>query len=169
MFDLYQYHDKSAQDDESVTTENIMQTVAHILQAKDDATVHVISPYATVLDAIKQMAEHDVGALLVVDAGRIIGIVSERDYARKIVLKGRASDTTTVSEIMTSPVMTVHPSQTNEECMALMTENRFRHLPVMKDGNLIGIISIGDLVKDIISEQQFTIRQLEYYISGARA
>jgi CBS domain-containing protein len=167
---LDQYHPaNTAEDDSAPQRRPAMQTVAHILHSKKDKTVHSITPDATVLDALKRMAEHEIGALLVIDTGRIVGIISERDYARKVALKDRTSATTSVSEIMTSPVMYVRPTQTNEECMALMTENRFRHLPVVEGNRLIGLISIGDLVKDIISEQQFTIRQLEHYISGARA
>jgi CBS domain-containing protein len=99
---------------------------------------------------------------------KIVGIITERDYARKIVLIGRSSKETAVRDVMTSPVMYVRPDQTNEECMALMTDNRVRHLPVMDSGKLIGLISIGDLVKDIIAEQKFTIQQLEHYIMGDR-
>lgn len=146
-----------------------MKPVAQILQAKKDKTVYSISPDGTVLDALKVMAEREVGALLVMDGQKIVGIVTERDYARKVVLMGRISRDTPVREIMSAPVMYVRPSQSNEDCMALMTENRLRHLPVMDDGNLVGLISIGDLVKDIISEQKFIIEQLEHYIRGERA
>lgn len=145
-----------------------MKSVAQVLQAKADKTVYTISPNASVLDALKQMAERGVGALLVMEDSRIAGIISERDYARKMVLAGRGSHDTPVREIMSSPVMYVRPEQTNEECMALMTENRLRHLPVVENGVLIGLISIGDLVKDIISEQKFIIDQLEHYIRGER-
>lgn len=143
-----------------------MKSVAHVLQSKSDHSVYTISPNASVLDALKQMAERGVGALLVMDGERIAGIISERDYARKMVLLGRASHETPVRDLMSSPVMYVRPDQTNEECMALMTENRLRHLPVVENGKLIGLISIGDLVKDIISEQKFIIEQLEHYIRG---
>ena len=112
------------------------------------------------------MALKNIGALLVVEAGKVVGIVTERDYARKIALLERVSKDTPVSEIMSSPVMYVHPQQTCEECMALMTENRLRHLPVISAGELVGLISIGDLVKDIISQQRFIIEQLEHYIAG---
>jgi CBS domain-containing protein len=115
------------------------------------------------------MAEKNIGALLVLEGERIAGIVTERDYARKIVLLGRSSKQTSVGDIMSSPVMYVRPDQTNEECMALMTDNRMRHLPVVDQGKLLGLISIGDLVKDIISEQKFIIEQLEHYIAGDRA
>lgn len=145
-----------------------MKSVAQVLQAKADKTVYTITPNASVLEALKQMAECGVGALLVMEGTRIAGIISERDYARKMVLAGRGSHDTPVREIMSSPVMYVRPEQTNEECMALMTENRLRHLPVVENGALIGLISIGDLVKDIISEQKFIIDQLEHYIRGER-
>jgi CBS domain-containing protein len=145
-----------------------MQSVAHILKGKKEHAVHTIAPSATVFDAIKQLAERGIGALLVMDSEQVVGIVTERDYARKVELKGRSPKDTLVRDIMTSPVMYVRPDQTNEQCMALMTENRLRHLPVMENGKLIGLISIGDLVKDIISEQQFIIQQLEHYIRGER-
>jgi len=119
-------------------------------------------------DAVKLMAEKDVGALLIMEGEMIVGMVSERDYARKIVLIGRSSKETPVRDIMTCPVMYVGPQQSTEECMALMTEKRVRHLPVLDNGKLIGLISIGDLVKDIISEQNFLIEQLQYYITGDR-
>jgi CBS domain-containing protein len=121
-----------------------------------------------VFDAIKLMADKNIGALLVMEGEGVAGIITERDYARKIVLMSRSSKETPVREIMTSAVMYVRPDQTSEECMVLMTENRLRHLPVIDDGRLLGIISIGDLVKDIIAEQRFTIEQLEHYISGER-
>jgi CBS domain-containing protein len=143
-----------------------MHTVAQVLQSKQHQTVYSIPPTAMVLDAIKLMAEKAIGALLVIENERIVGIITERDYARKVVLSGRTSSETPVRAIMTSSVMYVRPSQTNEECMALMTENRIRHLPVIENDKLIGIISIGDLVKDIISEQKFVIDQLEHYIRG---
>jgi len=114
------------------------------------------------------MAERSIGALVVTEGAKIVGIVSERDYARKVVLHGRSSENTLVRDIMSSPVMYVRPDHTNEDCMALMTENRLRHLPIMEKGELLGLISIGDLVKDIISEQQFIIDQLEHYIRGER-
>ena len=146
-----------------------MKTAADILKSKADNTVHTIAPTASVLDAVKRMAEKNIGALLVVEGERVVGIVSERDYARKIVLLARSSRDTPLREIMSAPVMYVRPDQSSEECMALMTENRLRHLPVMDGERLIGLVSIGDLVKDIISEQKFIIEQLEHYISGQRA
>lgn len=146
-----------------------MKTVAQILKSKQNQSIFTIPPSAKVLDAIKMMADKSVGALLVTEGEKIVGIVTERDYARKVILMGRSSADTSVRDIMTSSVMYVRPNDTNEQCMALMTENRLRHLPIMENGKLIGIISIGDLVKDIISEQQFIIQQLEHYIMGRPA
>lgn len=143
-----------------------MKTAAEILKSKPDHAVYTIASTATVLDAVTLMARKGIGALLVMDHEKIVGIVTERDYARKVILLGRASKETPVRVIMTSEVMYVCPGHTSEECMALMTENRVRHLPVMDDGRLVGLLSIGDLVKDIISEQRFTIEQLEHYIRG---
>jgi CBS domain-containing protein len=143
-----------------------MTSVAHILKSKPDQTVHTITPAAPVFDAVRLMAEKGIGALVVMENGKIVGMVTERDYARKIVLLARSSRDTPVRDIMTSAVMYVRPDQTSEECMVLMTENRLRHLPVMGGGELIGLVSIGDLVKDIISEQKFIIEQLEHYITG---
>ena len=144
-----------------------MKTAAQILRSKPDQTVHTVEPTATVYDAVKLMADKNIGAL-VVERGKVVGIVTERDYARKIVLTARSSRDTSLSDIMSSPVMYVRPEQTSEECMALMTEYRLRHLPVMDSGQLIGLISIGDLVKATICDQQFIIEQLEHYISGQR-
>jgi len=146
-----------------------MHTVAQILKTKPVQTVYRIEPTATVLEALKQLADKRVGALLVMDGEQIVGIVTERDYARKVDLLGRSAQDTAVSEIMTSTVMYVRPDHGNEQCMALMTENRLRHLPVISGGKLVGLLSIGDLVKDIISEHQFIIEQLEHYIQGERA
>ncbi len=146
-----------------------MTVVADILKAKGDAVVHSIGPDDSVFDALQRMADKGIGALLVMEGDRIVGIVTERDYARKIALKGRTSTLTQVRDVMTTSVMFVKPVQTSEECMALMTDNRLRHLPVIKDDKLIGLISIGDLVKHIISEQKFVIEQLEQYISGQQA
>jgi CBS domain-containing protein len=142
-----------------------MTTVARILESKPDRTVYTIRPDASVFEAIKLMAEKGIGALLVTDAEKIVGIVTERDYARKVILRSRSSLETPVRDIMTAAVLYVRPGQTSEECMALMTGNRLRHLPVLDDGRLVGIVSIGDLVKDIISEQKFIIEQLERYIT----
>ena len=146
-----------------------MKTAANILKSKPDQTVHTITPTASVFDAVKLMAEKNIGALLVMEGEKVVGIITERDYARKIVLMARASKETPVRDVMTSSVMYVRPDQTSEECMVLMTENRLRHLPVMNGDKLIGLISIGDLVKDIISEQKFIIQQLEHYITGERS
>ena len=145
-----------------------MKPVAQILKSKLDQTVYTIAPTASVFDAVKLMAEKNIGALVITEGEKIVGIVTERDYARKIVLMGRSSKDTPVRDIMTSSALYVRPDQANEECMALMTENRFRHLLVMDGGKLIGLVSIGDLVKDIISEQKFIIQQLEHYITGER-
>ena len=145
-----------------------MNTIANILRSKADSAVHSIRPDASVFEAVQLMALKNIGALLVTENDQIVGIVTERDYARKIVLLARSSKDTPLRDIMTTAVMYVRPDQTCEECMALMTENRVRHLPVMMDGKLIGLISIGDLVKHIISEQKFVIEQLEHYISGQR-
>jgi len=145
-----------------------MKSVAQILKAKAEQKVHAVTPATPALEAIKLMAEKNIGAVLVLHEGKIAGIVSERDYARKIVLMGRSSEATPVREIMSAPVMYVRPEHTNEECMALMTDNRLRHLPVMDGDKLLGLISIGDLVKDIISEQQFIIKELQHYIAGDR-
>jgi CBS domain-containing protein len=145
-----------------------MKTVGDILKTKASHQVHTIAPDASVLDAIKSMAEYGIGALIVMENDEIVGIVTERDYSRKVILMNRSSSTTPVRDIMTSNVIYVRPADSNEECMALMTEKRLRHLPVMEDGRLVGMVSIGDLVKDIIQEQEFIITQLERYISGVR-
>ncbi len=145
-----------------------MTIVAEILKSKADPTVHTIGPDESVLDALQRMSDKGIGALLVLQDGGIVGIVTERDYARKIALKGRTSALTLVRDVMSTSVMVVHPSQTSEACMALMTDNRLRHLPVIDEGKLMGLISIGDLVKDIISGQKFVIEQLANYITGHR-
>ena len=145
-----------------------MKSVAYILKSKADAGVYSIAPAASVFDALKLMAEKNIGSLLVIEGDAIVGIVTERDYARKVALLGRSSPLTQVREVMTAAVMFVGPEQTSDHCMALMTGHRLRHLPVVEDGKLMGVISIGDLVKDIISEQQFIIEQLERYITGER-
>jgi CBS domain-containing protein len=140
-----------------------MKTVRQIIEAKTHKVL-AISPDATVYDALKLMAERDVGALVVMDGERLAGIFSERDYARKVILHGKASKDTTVREIMTEKVLCVRPEQTMDQCMALMTDKRVRHLPVLDHKHVIGVISIGDVVKEVISEQQFMIEQLEQYI-----
>ena len=145
-----------------------MKSVAHILKSKTDSTVYTITPTASVFDALKLMAEKSIGALVVTEGEQVVGIITERDYARKVILMARSSKDTPVRGIMTSSVMYVRSDNTSEECMLLMTENRLRHLPVMDGGKLVGLVSIGDLVKDIISEQKFIIEQLEHYITGER-
>lgn len=140
-----------------------MKTVKQLLDAKGRET-HTIGPDARVIDALKLMAEKGVGALIVTDGGRLAGVISERDYARKVILQGKSSHEIAVRDIMTDKVVTVQPRHTVEECMALMTEKRIRHLPVLEGGRLIGVLSIGDLVKEVIAEQEATIRQLESYI-----
>jgi CBS domain-containing protein len=145
-----------------------MTTAAQIINSKPDKTIYTTTPAASVFDAVKLMAEKSIGALVVMEGETVVGLITERDYARKIVLMARSSKETPVRDIMTSPVMYVRPDQTSEECMVLMTENRVRHLPVMDKDKLSGLISIGDLVKDVISEQKFIIQQLEHYIAGDR-
>jgi CBS domain-containing protein len=142
-----------------------MKTVRELLQAKG-YEIWSVTPDDSVYDALRLMADKNVGAVLVTDAGNLVGILSERDYARKVILKGRTSKDTLVREIMTEKVVYVRPDQTTDECMALMTNKRVRHLPVIEDDRLIGIISIGDVVKAIMSEQEFMIQQLENYITG---
>jgi CBS domain-containing protein len=142
-----------------------MKTVAEVLSGKDPE-LHTIGPDASVLDALRVMAEHEVGALPVVDGGRLVGLISEREYARKVILLDRSSRTTPVRDIMMTRVPCVEPGRTVEECMALMTDKRVRHLPVLEGGELVGLVSIGDLVKAIIDEQQFIIEQLELYIAS---
>ncbi|MEX8495217.1 CBS domain-containing protein [Sphaerotilus sp.] len=141
-----------------------MSTVAQILSSKPSQTVHTVAPSASVRDAIDVMARQRIGSLLIVEGTRILGIFTERDYAHKVEVRGRTSTGTPISEVMTPDVIFVTPTTTSQECMALMTDRRLRHLPVMDQGTLVGLISIGDLVKDIISEQQFVIAQLERYI-----
>lgn len=140
-----------------------MKKVRDILQVKGNV-VWSIGPTDSVYDAMKIMADKEVGALLVMEADRVVGIISERDYARKVILEGRSSRTTEVREIMTPRVAYAEPDQGVEECMAVMSEKRIRHLPVIDEGRLCGVISIGDLVKSIINEQKFIIEQLERYI-----
>lgn len=127
-------------------------------------TLYCVEPEDPVLEAIRQMAEHHVGALLVMRGTELQGIISERDYARKVILHGRSSAETPVWQIMSSPVITVTPDQSVQDCMQLMTSNRVRHLPVVEGGRVVGMISIGDLVKAVIEDQQQTIEQLESYI-----
>jgi CBS domain-containing protein len=141
------------------------KNVGHILQDKGSETWCVV-PDASVYEALEIMADKNVGALVVVEHGRIVGILSERDYARKVILAGFGSKEMTVAEIMTPDPITVGPDASVTECMELMTDNRFRHLPVVVDGDLVGVISIGDVVLAVIAEQRFLIAQLESYITG---
>ena len=142
-----------------------MKTVAELLKAKP-ARVVKVRPDQSVLEAIKILAQEDIGAAIVMTGDRLAGIFSERDYTRKVILKGRASDSTRVEEIMTANVIVVNPRTRARECMALMTEKNIRHLPVVDEGRVIGMVSIRDIVSDIIADQDFTIEQLEHYISG---
>ena len=142
-----------------------MKLVKQLLEAKGHDVLS-ISPDASVLDAVKLMAQKGVGALIVMEGSTLAGMVSERDYARKIILKGRSSDTTTVREVMTAEVVTTTGEESVEKCMNMMTDSRIRHLPVIDDGAVTGIISIGDLVKAVIADQKEEIEHLEHYISG---
>lgn len=144
-----------------------MKKIKELLREKG-GSVWSIGPDASVYDAIAMMAERNIGALLVMEGDRLVGVMSERDYARKVILAGRASKDTKVGDVMTSRVIFADPTETVEECMALMTDKHIRHLPVMEDGELLGLVSIGDLVKEVIAEQKFMIKQLEHYISGGR-
>jgi CBS domain-containing protein len=143
-----------------------MYAVRDILRSKGD-DIWSIAPEATAYEALQIMSEKDMGALLVIDGGKLVGIFSERDYARKVILKGKYSKETPVSELMTSEVSSIDPASTIKDCMALMTAKRIRHLPVMANERLIGIVTIGDVVNQMISDQEFTIRQLEKYIAGS--
>ncbi|MGD8553757.1 MAG: CBS domain-containing protein [Anaerolineales bacterium] len=140
-----------------------MRTIEHVLRTKGD-TIFSTSPEATVFDALHMMAEYNVGALLVYSGEQLVGIVSERDYARKIVLKGRTSRETTVSEIMSSPLITANVSMTVRECLERMTSHHVRHMPVLRENEIVGIVSMGDLVSAIISEQEILIQKLEKHI-----
>jgi len=142
-----------------------VKLVKHLLDKKGR---HIISIKSsdTVLDALRLMGEKNIGSLAVIEDGELLGIMSERDYARKVIVKGRASDSTPVGDIMTANVFTTTASETVNDCMALMTEHKIRHLPVVEDNTVISMISIGDLVEAIIADQQEEIEQLEHYISG---
>jgi CBS domain-containing protein len=141
------------------------ETIAMILAAKG-SEIFAIPPDSNVFEAIALMAEKQIGAVLVMSGPALLGIVSERDYARKVILQGRSSKETKVSEIMTCSVVTVETADTVEDCMRIMTQRRIRHLPVLESGQLVGLVSIGDLVKALISSQAFTIQQLESFIAG---
>lgn len=142
-----------------------MKLVNHLLDKKGRQVI-AVAPDASVLDAIRVMAEKGIGAVVVMDGDRLAGILSERDYARKVIIKGRSSETTRVADIMTKEVLTTNGSQTVNQCMNTMTEHKVRHLPVVENDEVVGVISIGDLVQAIISDQQEEIQQLEHYISG---
>ena len=142
-----------------------MRNVRHLLEAKA-SEVYSIGPDAPMIDAIRLMAEKRIGALLVLDGGRLAGIVSERDYARKIILQGRSSKTAAVREVMTTDLRTVGPEDTAEHCMELVIDQRVRHLPVVADGRVLGVVSIGDLVKAVIEDQQAELVQLQRYIES---
>ena len=141
-------------------------TTAHDILRYKGHTVHSVRPDDSVLSALGVMAEHDIGAVLVCEGDQLLGILSERDYARKVALMGRASRDSPVRAIMTASIVVIPPNRTVEECMALMTERRCRHLPVVENGHVVGLVSIGDLVKATIDEQEFSINQLKNSIAG---
>jgi CBS domain-containing protein len=142
-----------------------MTTIRQLLHEKGHK-IHSVGPDSTVYDAIRKMADENIGSLVVMEGGKIVGIVTERHYARNVVLKGRASPATRVRDIMENRVLYAQPDQSVEECMAIMTDKRVRHLPVIEQEKEIGLVSIGDLVKSIISDQKFIIDQLEHFIRG---
>ncbi len=142
-----------------------MKSVSDILKSKG-SEIWSVKPESTVFESLQLMADKGIGSLLVMDGEKLVGIVTERDYARKVILEGKSSKTSTVAEVMTTRVLCVSPERTVDECMALMTDKRARHLPVLDHKRVIGVVSIGDLVKAMISEQQVLIDQLQHYISG---
>ena len=144
-----------------------MTTVKHVLDQKGHH-VHFIHPDASVFDALKMMAENNIGSLVVLEGGKLVGVITERHYVREIVLKGRTSPGTLVRDIMSTKVIYARPDQSVEECMAVMTARAVRHLPVLEGGRLVGIVSIGDMVKSVIDDQKFMIEQLEHFIHGDR-
>ena len=144
-----------------------MMTIKHVLEQKG-CDVRAVHPDATVFDALNLMAQYNVGSLAVLENGTLVGLITERHYAREIVLKGRTSPGTRVRDVMSTKVVFARPEQTVEECMGIMTAKAVRHLPVLEDGRLVGLVSIGDMVKSVIGDQQFTIEQLERYIHGHR-
>ena len=144
-----------------------MTTVKHVLDKKGHE-VRFIHPSASVFDALRVMAEHNIGSLVVLEDGKLVGVITERHYAREIVLKGRTSQETLVRDIMSTKVIYARPDQSVQECMAVMTARAVRHLPVLEHGQLVGIVSIGDMVNSVIGDQKFIIEQLEHYIHGDR-
>ncbi len=142
-----------------------MRTVADILKTKGDE-VFSVNPTDTIFDAVKLMADKEIGSVVVMRDDKLVGIMTERDYARKVILEGKSSRDSSVEEVMTKQVLCVSPERTIDECMALMTDKRARHLPVVDHKHVVGVVSIGDLVKAVISEQQILIDQLQHYISG---
>jgi CBS domain-containing protein len=144
-----------------------MMTIKHVLDQKG-CDVRAVHPDATVFDALNLMAQYNIGSLAVLENGTLVGLITERHYAREIVLKGRTSPGTRVRDVMSTKVVFARPDQTVEECMGIMTAKAVRHLPVLEDGRLVGLVSIGDMVKSVIGDQQFTIEQLERYIHGHR-
>jgi CBS domain-containing protein len=152
-------------DSRDVNESEIMKLVSHILESKGHET-WAVDPNDTVFDSLQLMADKEIGALLVMDGDKLVGIVTERDYARKVILEGKSSKNSSVAEVMTTRVLCVSPERTIDECMALMTEKRVRHLPVLDHKRVVGVLSIGDLVKAMISEQKILIDQLQHYIAG---